>query len=103
MVQIKTHFGGVGVIKAQGKKKKAVQYQVTSIKDLINVIIPHFEKFPLITQKRADFNLFKKVIQLMGVKKHLTIKGLHLIVAIKATINRGLSDDLKKAFPNTSS
>ena len=31
-------------------------------------------------------------------KEHLTIKGLHKIVAIKASMNKGLSDELKVAF-----
>jgi len=33
-------------------------------------------------------------------KEHLTIEGLHKIVAIRASMNRGLSDKLKSAFPN---
>jgi len=37
----------------------------------------------------------------MSRKEHLTIEGLHKIITIKATINRGLSDELKIAFPNT--
>jgi len=35
----------------------------------------------------------------MNRKEHLTIEGLHKIVAIKASINLGLSNDLKTAFP----
>jgi hypothetical protein len=33
-------------------------------------------------------------------KEHLTVFGLHKIVAIKASINKGLSSELKAAFPN---
>jgi hypothetical protein len=32
-------------------------------------------------------------------KEHLTMKGLYKIVAIKASMNRGLSEELKIAFP----
>jgi hypothetical protein len=35
----------------------------------------------------------------MKNKKHLTIEGLKKIVTIKASINLGLSDELKGAFP----
>ena len=35
----------------------------------------------------------------MNRKKHLTIDGLHKIVSIRASINLGLSNDLKAAFP----
>jgi len=44
---IRKFFNGVGTIHKQGKDY--VEYRVTSIQDLINVIIPHFDKFPLIT------------------------------------------------------
>jgi len=33
-------------------------------------------------------------------KEHLTPDGLRKIVALKAAMNLGLSDVLKKAFPN---
>jgi len=33
-------------------------YSVQSLKDLTEVIIPHFIKYPLLTQKQADFCLF---------------------------------------------
>ena len=79
--------------------KNAYQYRVTSTKDLINVIIPHFLKYPLITEKRADFELFKQVVYLIDQKKHLTPEGVLQILNIKATMNRGLSDTLKAAFP----
>ena len=44
---------GVGNITLHGKN--GIQYTVSSLPDLINVIIPHFDKYPLLTQKRADF------------------------------------------------
>lgn len=36
----------------------------------------------------------------MDQKEHLTIEGLKKIVAIKASLNLGLSDQLKEAFPD---
>lgn len=76
-------------------------YRVTSLKGLTNIIIPHFDKYPLLTQKRADYELFKTVVDLMNKGEHLTQEGLNKILAIKASINRGLSDELKAAYPNT--
>ena len=40
------------------------------------------------------------IIDLMSRKEHLTIEGLHKIVAIKASLNLGLSEELKVAFTN---
>ena len=64
------------------------------------MIIPHFEKYPLITQKLADFLLFKNVVDIINTKEHLTIEGLRKIVSLKASINLGLTDELKGAFPD---
>jgi hypothetical protein len=93
---IKTFLGNVGNI-TEGNQK--VQYRVSSIKDL-EVIIEHFDNFPLITQKWADYQLFKSAFELVKCKKHLTQEGLEKIVSIKASFNWGLSDDLKPAFPH---
>lgn len=37
----------------------------------------------------------------MKTKEHTTLAGLQKIVNIKASINWGLSEDLKEAFPET--
>jgi hypothetical protein len=94
---IQSSLGGVGKISKQ--RKDSIQYRVNSISQLA-VIISHFDKYPLITQKRADYELFKKGFELINQKKHLTSEGLLNLVAIKASLNNGLSVSLKEAFPN---
>jgi len=93
--QIKNFFG-VGSIYKQGLLSN--QYCVTSV-EYLAVVINHFEKYPLNTKKWVDYLLFKKAIRLIQQKKHLTKQGLRKIVAIRASMNLGLSDDLKTAFP----
>ena len=82
-------FFGVGNITKSGKQ--AIIYRVTSVKDLINVIIPHFDKYKLLTQKQSDFLLFKQAVELMNEKKHLISEGLNKILTIKAGMNKGRS------------
>jgi hypothetical protein len=65
----------------------SVVYTITKFKDVRDVLIPHFNKYPLLTQKGADFLLFETVVELMNKKEHLTIEGLNKIVDIKASIN----------------
>jgi hypothetical protein len=43
----------------------------------------------LITQKKADFILFKQIINLRNNKEHLTLEGLHKILAIRGSLNLG--------------
>ena len=87
----------VGRIYERGPE--AVQYVVGSLKEL-EAVINHFHKFPLITQKSQDFKLILMVNEIMRRKEHLTEDGLRKIVAIRASMNLGLSDVLKKAFPD---
>ena len=86
MIQIKNLFC-VGKIYI---KEKSILFRATSIKDL-SVIIDHFEKYPFITDKWSDFRLFKLAFKLIERQEHLTKNGLYKIVAIKASMNRGLS------------
>ena len=67
---IKDSLGGRGSIAPQGKD--SLQYRVSSIKDFIDVIIPHFDKYPLITQKRVDFEVFKIMIMQLKFSHHIT-------------------------------
>jgi len=53
---------------------------------------------PLITQKLADLELFRQAYILVLNKEHLRLEGLQKIVAIKGSMNKGLSDQLQAAF-----
>ena len=96
--QIQSFFG-VGTIQTIKSNNSAI-YRVTHKKELIERIIPFFDKYNLLTQKRADFELFKSVVILMQNREHITKEGLIKIVNIKASINKGLSNTLMEYFPN---
>lgn len=76
--------------------QKIINYRVL-FKDL-EKIIKHFDQYPLITQKLADFELFKLAYKLVLNKEHLKLEGLKKIVALKTKMNKGLSDQLQAAF-----
>lgn len=77
------------------------RYKVSNIDQLLNVIIPHFKAYPLVTQKEFDFKIFQKILKLVKDKSHLTSEGLQEIVNLKSAMNLGLSDNLSEGFPNT--
>jgi len=97
--RIKSYFK-VGTIRFSKANNSAI-YSVQSVKDISNVIIPHFDKYPLLTQKRADFELFKSIVDLMNRKVHRTPEGLQKLINIRASMNEGLSDKLQEVFPDT--
>ncbi len=92
-------FFGVGVVVSR-KATNSVMYSVNSLKDLTNVIIPHFCKFPLLTKKGVDFLLFKSAVNIIEQRKHLTVEGLNQIVSIRAAMNKGLTNVLIQSFPS---
>ena len=96
LIKIKS-FLGVGEIY---ERKESCIYIVNSLNDL-QIIIEHFDKYSLITQKQADYQLFKRAFELIKNKNHLTPDGFRQILSIRAAINLGLSDFLKEAYPET--
>ncbi len=94
--EIKYYFGVGGISK---KGVNGIQYYVNSPKDLL-VIENHLNNYPLLTQKQADFILFKSILDLIRRKEHLTQEGLNEIVSFKAMMNKGLTSTLEEAFLN---
>jgi hypothetical protein len=95
ILNLQKYFKGVGKIVIF---KETCTYRVDKLKDILEVIIPHFDKYPLVTQKLADYILFKKIVNLMVNKEHLTLDGLKTILSFKSSLNLGLSEELKIQF-----
>lgn len=66
----------------------------------LSLVVGHFDLFPLITKKFADYILFKQIYEMMLNKEHLNLAGLEKILGIKSRMNLGLSNELKTMFPN---
>nr|QJQ35455.1 LAGLIDADG endonuclease [Fusarium anthophilum] len=95
---IQTYFG-VGRI---GKERNGCRdFTIGSLDQIITKVIPHFDKYPLKTNKYSDYLLFKQVVMMMQRGEHLTAEGLQKIISIRASLNRGLTPLLLEAFPNT--
>ena len=98
MYQIKSFFG-VGTI-VINKKTGQANYSVKSVKDIYSIIIPHFTKYQLLTQKQTDFEIFKEIVNLIIQNQHITLDGLKKIVELRASLNNGLSKALAENFSN---
>jgi hypothetical protein len=55
-------FFGVGTISTGEPNKDTVRYIIRKLEDITAVVIPHFDKYPLLSHKRADFLLFKAAV-----------------------------------------
>lgn len=57
-------------------------------------------KYPLLTEKQKDFELFCLALDLINKKEHLNINGMRKIVSIRASMNRKSLNELSKYFPD---
>lgn len=89
-------FFGLGKITKHGETSS--QYTVKSLKDL-EIIIAHFDNYPLLGQKWADYTLFKSAVQLIKDKEHLNKPGFNKLLCIRDSMNLGLSEELRFNFP----
>lgn len=96
---IQSYFGGVGRISKE--RNGCIDFTVSSINQILAQVIHHFDKYPLITQKNADYLLFKEAVMIMEQGQHLTASGIQAIINIRATLNKGLTPVLMEAFPST--
>lgn len=97
LLLIKEFFGKVSKVNTNF----TVEFRVNILKELADVVIPHFEKYNLITNKYSDFVLFKEITWLMSKNLHTNLEGLQLVLNNRASLNRGLNEILKLAFPLT--
>ena len=99
LYKIQSFFGGIGYI-STGSRSQSVTFYVGNLNDIVNVIIPHFQKYLLRSAKGIDFRLWAECVKLMAAKKHLTEDGLNRILSLKSALNLGLSEQVKMQFSN---
>lgn len=54
ILSIPEFFGGIGYV-SKPNKTSTVEFRVTTLKDLVHVIIFHFDNHPLITKKHSHY------------------------------------------------
>lgn len=67
--KIKDYFQGIGVIYKDIKNKK-IYYTVYARADITNVIIPHFEKYPLQSRKRISYEYWCRIHNNLNIKDY---------------------------------
>jgi hypothetical protein len=85
-------FFGVGEVyvnhRCDNHREHLHRYSVCRRTHLLETIIPFFQRYPLRTAKRYDFQKFAYCLELMAGGHHLTHAGLAEIVEIMQTMNR---------------
>ena len=86
VLDIMREYFGCGYIR-RDFSDKTVKFEVRDHHDLIEKIIPHFERFPLLSFKQKDFELFKQVCRLVHEQKHLVHEGFIEILHLAYRMN----------------
>jgi hypothetical protein len=82
---IQAHFG-CGSIRPD-RSDKTLKWETRRLEDILEHVIPHFERYPLLSGKRLDFERFAAVCRLMAAGEHRTRDGLIEIVELTRTMN----------------
>jgi len=69
------------------KDKNTALFSITNTQDLINILIPIFDKRNLNTTKYLDYLLFKEILLICIKKEHLTKSGLIKIENLRSQLN----------------
>ena len=71
------------------KNRNNITLVVTSIDEIVSILIPLFDKHPLHGSKLISYQIFKEVSLMMKAKKHLTLKGTLQILDLAYFMNPG--------------
>lgn len=84
-------FFGVGSVVIDNREDGTLKYHVQGQDDILNVIIPHFDQYPLVTSKSLNY------LEAFAIHRSMGSDGLEQVKTLKAGMNKGRSFDDKFA------
>jgi len=92
----------LGIGKVYNNRQNVI-FVVKSIDEIVEVLLPLFDKYPLRGSKLVGYNIFKTVALMIKEKKHLTLEGLIQILNLSYFMNKETSlrtDESKEILVN---
>lgn len=92
LIDLQNYFN-CGNIYFDNQKENAYKFSINKIDDIIEKVLPHLDKYPLLTSKYLDYQDFKKVALILKEKLHLSkdeglaYKTAEKILSIKNNMN----------------
>ena len=83
--QIHAYFKCGGI--RYSRSDRTYKFEVRSVSDIVEKIIPHFEKYPLKGNKQSDFFKFVKICKSVRANLHISKKHLKEIIDIAYQMN----------------
>ena len=81
-------FFGCGWIR-RSRSDRTFKFESRSVGELVELVIPHFERFPLVGDKARSFEGFARICRMIRQGDHLERDGLREIVHVAYEMNLG--------------
>ena len=69
------------------KGDNTVKFEIRSLRPLLDIVIPHFRKYPVLSSKAKEFEKFVAICNLLSQSSHLTEAGFKKIVDLAFEMN----------------
>jgi hypothetical protein len=69
------------------RSDRTIKWETRSLTTIVQAVIPHFRRYPLLSGKQRDFELFADICERMARREHCTVPGLRVIVALAGQMN----------------
>ena len=79
-------YFGCGSIRPD-RSDKTLKWETRRLEDILEHVLPHFERWPLMSGKHHDFERFASVCRLMAAGEHRSRTGLAQIVELARGMN----------------
>jgi len=79
-------YFGCGAIRPD-RSDNTLKWETRSLPSIIDRILPHFRRHPLLSSKQKDFELFDRICESMGRGEHRAPSGLNEIVRLAGKMN----------------
>ena len=80
---------GCGSIRSNSKQDRALVFVVRRREDLLERVIPFFERNPLLSSKHADFLKFAYIVRELALGHHRTPAGFRRLLDVAVSMNGG--------------
>jgi hypothetical protein len=80
---------GCGYIKPNSRRDRALVFVVRKRRDLLEHVLPFFERNPMLSTKRTDFEKFAFVVREIALGHHRTPAGFRRLLDVALSMNGG--------------
>jgi LAGLIDADG endonuclease len=92
--RIKSYFGCGDITYTE--RDKCLTYRIRGVKPCLDTVIPHFQLYPLRSEKYQNYLIFRQIVIMLSEKRHSTLEGLVSIIHLAFCMNLSFSGSRRK-------